>query len=139
MEAWLKIPEATVVATCDIRSERTHLAWEKTQCREYLDLEAMMAREQPDIVDICLPTYLHADYAVSAMKRGAHVLCEKPLSLREEDIIRCYRTAKETGMRIMAAQWCASGVCRPLAYFLMLITCILLGIIMNYPLWYIFA
>lgn len=104
MEAWLKIPEAAVVAACDIRSERTHLAWEMTQCREYQDFETMMAHEQPDIVDICLPTYLHTEYAVKAMKQGAHVLCEKPLSLHEEDIIRCYRTAQETGRCFMIAQ-----------------------------------
>lgn len=45
----------------------------------------MLRREKPDIVDICLPTYLHADYAVKALKHGCHVLTEKPISLRMRD------------------------------------------------------
>ena len=33
-----------------------------------------------DLLDICLPTHLHAEYAVQAMKAGYHVLCETPMA-----------------------------------------------------------
>lgn len=33
-------------------------------------MDDMLAKEQLDILDICLPTYLHADAAVKAMERG---------------------------------------------------------------------
>jgi len=35
-----------------------------------------------DLVDICLPTRLHADVAIRAMKAGHDVLIELPLELR---------------------------------------------------------
>jgi predicted dehydrogenase len=39
--------------------------------------------DDPDIdaVDICLPTYLHAEIAILAFQRGKHVLVEKPMSI----------------------------------------------------------
>lgn len=56
-----------------------------------------------DILDICLPTYLHADYAVRALERGIHVLCEKPISLKEEDVDRIYSTAEKNNVKFMVA------------------------------------
>lgn len=47
--------------------------------RGYSDFDQLLEREQPDVVDICLPNELHFDYALKALERGCHVLCEKPL------------------------------------------------------------
>ena len=51
-----------------------------------------------------LPTYLHVPTAVKAMKKGIHVLSEKPISLKEEDIELAYSTAKENNVCFMIAQ-----------------------------------
>ena len=62
-----------LAALCDIDPSR----FENDAARRYAcytDLETMLREEKPDIVDICLPTYLHADYAVKALKHGCHVL-----------------------------------------------------------------
>lgn len=63
----------------------------------------MLKSEQLNILDICLPTYLHADYAVRALERGIHVLCEKPISLKEEDVDRIYSTAEKNNVKFMVA------------------------------------
>lgn len=39
----------------------------------------MLEKEELDIIDICLPTYLHCEYTVKLLKRGYHVMCEKPM------------------------------------------------------------
>ena len=101
---WDQIPEATITALCDIRPEAVEAAAERFSARTYLSLDDMLEKEKLDILDICVPTYLHADFAVKAMERGIHVLMEKPISLRREDVERVYRTAARNGVSIMVAQ-----------------------------------
>ena len=72
--------------------------------KHYLDFDEMLEKEEPDIVDICLPTYLHADFAVKAMEHGIHVICEKPISLKREDVNRIYDTAHRMHVNFMVAQ-----------------------------------
>ena len=97
----VEMENAELVALCDIRPERMEQYENK---RHYTDFEEMLSNEEIDILDICLPTYLHADYAVKAMERGIHVICEKPISLKEEDIDRVYETAKKNNVKFMVAQ-----------------------------------
>ena len=102
--AWKEIPEVQVVGVCDIREEKKNAAAEDMNARGYDDCLTMLKAEKPDILDICLPTYLHADYAIMGMENGAHVLTEKPISLKKEDIARIYDTAKRCGKNFMVAQ-----------------------------------
>ncbi|MBO0961736.1 Gfo/Idh/MocA family oxidoreductase [Neobacillus sp. MM2021_6] len=41
-----------------------------------------------DIIDICLPTYLHEEYLIKAANAGKHIICEKPLTLTLESAKR---------------------------------------------------
>jgi len=49
----------------------------------------LIADEEVELVDICLPTPLHMKYARAALKAGKHVMVEKPLARtrREADIL----------------------------------------------------
>ncbi len=38
-----------------------------------------------DLVDICVPTFLHRKYAVAALEAGKHVMLEKPVGRTSED------------------------------------------------------
>ncbi len=64
----------------------------------------MLEKEQIDILDICLPTYLHADFSVKAMDKGINVICEKPVSLNHNDVARVYGAAKRNNVKYMIAQ-----------------------------------
>lgn len=99
--AWQSMEDVELVALCDVRSEQMT---RYPELRQYTDMDDMLAKEQLDILDICLPTYLHADAAVKAMERGIHVLSEKPVSLKTEDVHRLYETAKRNNVRFMVAQ-----------------------------------
>lgn len=50
----------------------------------YQDMAEMIAKEELDYVDLCLPTYLHSPKAVEAMSLGVHVFCEKPMAISSE-------------------------------------------------------
>ena len=99
--AWQSMEDVELVALCDVRPEQMT---RYPELRQYTDMDDMLAKEQLDLLDICLPTYLHADAAVKAMERGIHVLSEKPVSLKAEDVHRLYETAKRNNVRFMVAQ-----------------------------------
>ena len=64
--AWMAMEETELVALCDIRPEMME---EFPDQRHYTDFSEMLEKEDLDILDICLPTNLHVDYAVQAMEK----------------------------------------------------------------------
>ena len=70
----------------------------------YTDLDKMLASEQIDLIDICLPTPLHADMAIAMLKRGYHVLSEKPMSRNYIDCQRMLAAAEKAKGRLMIGQ-----------------------------------
>lgn len=99
--AWEAMEETELVALCDIRQECLEPYPEK---HLYTDFSRMLEQEDLDILDICLPTYLHVDTAIQALSKGIHVLCEKPISLNGADVNRVYTTAREHHVNFMVAQ-----------------------------------
>jgi predicted dehydrogenase len=63
------------------------------------DLDAVIADGSVDLVDICLPTRLHAEIAVAAMQAGKDVLVELPLATTLEDAHRIVAAQQATGRR----------------------------------------
>ncbi len=102
--AWKQIDEADIIAVCDVRHENADSAAEEPGAKAYYEFGEMLANEKFDILDICLPTYLHADFAVKALDAGIHVLTEKPISLKKEDVRRVYDAAARSGKNVMVAQ-----------------------------------
>ncbi len=71
---------------------------------KYSDPYEALANPDLDAVDLCLPTHLHADVAIAALRAGKHVLVEKPMALTGEDCDAMIRAAQESGRILMAAQ-----------------------------------
>lgn len=93
-----------LVAICDIRAEQLVPLNNE---RLYTDLDEMLAKETDlDFVSLCLPTFLHAEYAIKCMKAGLNVLCEKPMSLSYDDCQKMLECSRETGKRLMIGQVC---------------------------------
>jgi predicted dehydrogenase len=70
----------------------------------YTDAEALFADPGVDVVDITLPTYLHAEYAIRAMQAGKDVICEKPMAICSADAKKMLTVAKKTRRRLFIAQ-----------------------------------
>ena len=58
------------------------------------DLDGLIADGSVDLVDICLPTWLHADVATRAMQAGRDVLIELPLASTLADARRIVQTSR---------------------------------------------
>jgi len=93
-----------LVAIVDVDEKKGKKAAEEFDCKYYGDAEEMLRVEDVDIVDICLPTFLHEQYVLLAARYKKHILCEKPVTLSLESMDRMLTAVKEAGVRFMVAQ-----------------------------------
>ena len=73
----------------------------------YTDYEEMLRSEDVDLVDICVPSFLHAKIATEMLERGYNVLSEKPMALNSADcemMLAAYEKAKKNGKYLMIGQ-----------------------------------
>ena len=69
--------------------ERTRSRATEFGVRFYLDLEEMLAQEQPDLVSLCLPNQEHYEVTLRVIQAGFPLVAEKPLvfDLKEAEIL----------------------------------------------------
>ncbi|MEW6746310.1 MAG: Gfo/Idh/MocA family oxidoreductase [Planctomycetota bacterium] len=64
----------------------------------------LIADPEIQIVDICAPTPAHRELFVAACAAGKHVLVEKPMARRPEDVEAMLQSAKRATGKVMVAQ-----------------------------------
>ncbi len=91
-----RIPYVSVIAVCDANIERARSIAEEFNIPKIYDkIDDLLSNPDIDAVLIALPNYLHASTAISALKYGKHVFCEKPLATTVNDGEEMVRVAKE--------------------------------------------
>jgi len=75
-----------------------------TGIKTYPKAEDLIADPDVEMVDITLPTYLHAEYVTKALGAGKHVLCEKPIALTLAQADRMVAAARKAKGLFMVAQ-----------------------------------
>jgi D-xylose 1-dehydrogenase (NADP+, D-xylono-1,5-lactone-forming) len=71
--------------------------------RAYGSYEALLEDPEIDAVYISLPNSLHVEWSVRSLEAGKHVLCEKPLDRRPEEVERAFDAAERSGRILMEA------------------------------------
>ena len=71
--------------------------------RAFGSYEALLADPEVEALYIPLPNSLHIDWSLRALEAGKHVLCEKPLSRRAEDVAQAFDVAEREGRLLMEA------------------------------------
>ena len=93
-----------VVALADVRKEKTEELVKGGDIAIYDDGKDLIKNADVDIIDICLPTFLHAEYAILAMDKVKYVFVEKPVALTNEQAKKMLEKAKETGCNVQVGQ-----------------------------------
>ena len=104
IESYIKNPEVKLCAICDVNENTAKLRAEKYSISKYCsDYKDILDDESIDAVSIVTPTFTHKNIVIEALKKGKHVLCEKPPAMNYEEALECEKTAKETGKILMYA------------------------------------
>ena len=74
-----------------------------TGIRTYADTEEFLADPNIDLVNICLPSIMHTESVIQALRAGKNVLVEKPIALQLKDADRMVREAEKAGKLLMVA------------------------------------
>lgn len=102
---YLRLPNVEVVAVADINRERLERVSNEFRIKGYIDYREMLEREKPDIVSVVTPTGLHAEVALEALRRGAHVLVDKPLAHSLEEAAKVVSEARSRRRILMVGYW----------------------------------
>ncbi len=70
----------------------------------YTDMDKMLAESGCDMVDICLPNYLHYDACMKAARANKHVVIEKPLALTLEQADEMIAACESKNLKLMYAE-----------------------------------
>jgi predicted dehydrogenase len=68
--------------------------WEEVET----DWRRVLERDDIDVVDISLPTFLHAEVAIAAAEAGKHLFCEKPAALTVVEAEAMLAAAEKAGV-----------------------------------------
>ncbi|MGD0258285.1 MAG: Gfo/Idh/MocA family oxidoreductase [Verrucomicrobiota bacterium] len=80
----------------------------------YRALGEVLADPEVEVVDLCVPTPLHAEQSIAALKAGKHVLCEKPLAIsssRARQIVQAAQAASGFFMPAMCLRFWPGWSC----------------------------
>lgn len=103
-QAYQSLADVRLCAVCDIRADVAAAQAAKFGCSSYTDASSMLETEKPELVSVCVPTFLHEEYVLLALSHGANVLCEKPLCLTMESAYRMQEAAQTHHAMLMTGQ-----------------------------------
>jgi predicted dehydrogenase len=96
-----KLPEIILEGVCTSNPETAARAAKAGGFRlGFSDLEELLQQKEVDVVDCCLPNFLHKEALNRAFKAGKHVYCEKPLALDSEEARQITAAAAEHGVQV---------------------------------------
>jgi UDP-N-acetylglucosamine 3-dehydrogenase len=93
------LPNAILVALVDHKRENADRIGAGVPI--FSTLQEALDSVEADVVDICLPTHLHAEFTVAAAASGRHVFCEKPMAMSSDDAQRMIEACRSAGVHLM--------------------------------------
>lgn len=101
--------EARVAYVIDQDIGRASLLASQHGAMPVAEPETALGDRDVEVVDVCLPTWLHRDATEQAARHGKHVFCEKPMALCPEDARAMISACRSGGVKL--------GIAHVLRYF----------------------
>ena len=93
-------PDTELVVISAAHLESAKRLADSVGCQAEVGWEPVVECQGLDAVIVCTPPHLHAEISIAAMRRGMHVLCEKPLGRTLEEAECMLTAARESGVTL---------------------------------------
>jgi myo-inositol 2-dehydrogenase/D-chiro-inositol 1-dehydrogenase len=99
------VPEAEIVAAYARNIEKAKAFAKTHQISKWSDnLDNIIQHSGCEVVDICLPNFLHYEATLKAAAAGKHIIIEKPLSVTLEEADEMIKACKKANVKLMYAE-----------------------------------
>lgn len=98
------LKDVELAAVADVCIDKAENIAKGTNATVYADGRDLIANADVDVIDICLPTFLHAEFTLLAMDKVKYVCVEKPVTLTVEESEALIKKQKETGCQVQVGQ-----------------------------------
>lgn len=103
--AYRRCPYAEVVAVASKSQQSARAFADRHAIADaFGDYRAMLARDDVDLVSVCVPNHLHCEAALACAAAGKHMICEKPMATSAEDARDMLAAARQADVRLMYAE-----------------------------------
>jgi len=103
-EAYQHVSNGELVAVVDTDLVRGNALAEPLDILAYSDLDQCLRDVTADVVDLCVPTYLHKSLVFDVLRWKKHVICEKPMALDLDDAQAMIDACDAAGVQLFIAQ-----------------------------------
>jgi predicted dehydrogenase len=94
------LPEARLVAVTDVDAGRAQEFAAQHGCAAAPDLDALLGRDDVDVVTVCVPSGQHAEVGVRVARAGKHLVVEKPIDVSLDAADRLIAAAAAAGVTV---------------------------------------
>ena len=92
------LPGVDLVGVADADGETAQRAARSFHTASYVDYRQLLEVEKPDAVVVAVPTAMHCEVVLHALRQGVHVLVEKPIASTEDEAREMLAAAQSRGV-----------------------------------------
>jgi predicted dehydrogenase len=96
------LPNARLVAVCDLEAEKARALGERFGAEPLTEIDALLARRDIDVVNVLTWSGVHAEIGMRAARAGKHVIVTKPIDVRLSQIDALIETCRTEGVKLGA-------------------------------------
>ena len=93
-----ELPNVELVAVADMNKATAETIATRYNTKAYTDYNQMLDEQRPDAVTICVPTSCHLQVALDVIRRGIHLLIEKPIASSVDEGKKMIAAAEEANV-----------------------------------------
>jgi predicted dehydrogenase len=91
---------ARLVAVCDIDEKRLNSTATEHGVKAYKNYSDMLKDPEVEVINVCVPSGMHAEMAIPAVRSGKHIIVEKPIDVDVEKVNQIIEEGKRSGVKM---------------------------------------